>query len=113
MAAHFSILAWKIPWTMEPGRLQSMGSQRVGHDGVTSLSLSMKSLPNPGPYNLYYILSNGQSVFDGLSSTKATEISKFTYHLRSWRSSYQQPDSTRYIQYLSEWLNNPICIIIN
>ena len=32
MAAHSSILAWKIPWTKEPGRLQSMGSQRVGHD---------------------------------------------------------------------------------
>ena len=32
MAAHFSILAWKIPWTAEPGRLPSMGSQRVGHD---------------------------------------------------------------------------------
>ena len=29
---HFSILAWKIPWTEEPGRLQSMWSQRVGHD---------------------------------------------------------------------------------
>ena len=32
MAAHSSILAWKIPWTEEPGRLQSTGSQRVGHD---------------------------------------------------------------------------------
>ena len=32
MAAHSSILAWKIPWTAEPGRLPSMGSQRVGHD---------------------------------------------------------------------------------
>ena len=32
MAAHFSTLAWKIPWTEDPGRLQSMGSQRVGHD---------------------------------------------------------------------------------
>ena len=32
MAAYSSILAWKIPWTEEPGRLQSMGSQRVGHD---------------------------------------------------------------------------------
>ena len=32
MAMHSSILAWKIPWTEEPGRLQSMGSQRVGHD---------------------------------------------------------------------------------
>ena len=32
MATHSSILAWRIPWTDEPGRLQSMGSQRVGHD---------------------------------------------------------------------------------
>ena len=32
MAAHSSILAWKTPWTEEPGRLQSMGSQRVGHE---------------------------------------------------------------------------------
>ena len=32
MATHSNILAWKIPWTEEPGRLQSMGSQRVGHD---------------------------------------------------------------------------------
>ena len=32
MATHSSILAWKIPWTEEPGRLQSMGSQRVGYD---------------------------------------------------------------------------------
>ena len=39
MAAHFSTLAWKIPWTEEPGRLQSMGSLRVGHDWATSLSL--------------------------------------------------------------------------
>ena len=39
MATHSSTLAWKIPWTEEPGRLQSMGSQRVGHDWVTSRSL--------------------------------------------------------------------------
>ena len=32
MATHYSILAWRIPWTEEPGELQSMGSQRVGHD---------------------------------------------------------------------------------
>ena len=39
MAPHSSTLAWKIPWTEEPGRLQSMGSLRVGQDSVTSLSL--------------------------------------------------------------------------
>ena len=32
VATHSSILAWRIPWTEEPSRLQSMGSQRVGHD---------------------------------------------------------------------------------
>ena len=32
MATHSSTLAWRIPWREEPGRLQSMGSQRVGHD---------------------------------------------------------------------------------
>ena len=32
MATHSSTLAWRIPWTEKPGRLQSMGSQKVGHD---------------------------------------------------------------------------------
>ena len=40
MATHSSTLAWKIPWREEPGELQSTGSQRVGHDWATSLSLS-------------------------------------------------------------------------
>ena len=43
MATHSRILAWKIPWMEEPVRLQSMGSQRVGHEWATSLSLSMRS----------------------------------------------------------------------
>ena len=38
MATHSSTLAWRIPWREEPGRLQSMGSQRVGHNWATSLS---------------------------------------------------------------------------
>ena len=42
MATHSSILAWKIPWMEEPGRLQSMGSQRVGHDWMTSLHLELE-----------------------------------------------------------------------
>ena len=53
MAPHSSTLVWKIPWTEEPGRLQSMGSHRVGHDWATSLSLftfmhgRRKWLPTP------------------------------------------------------------------
>ena len=37
MATHSSILAWRIPWTEEPGRLQSIGSQRVRHYGATNI----------------------------------------------------------------------------
>ena len=53
MAAHSSTLAWKIPWTEEPGRLQSMGSLGVGYNLATSLSISTfmnwrrKWLPTP------------------------------------------------------------------
>ena len=41
IATHSSILAWRIPWTEEPGRLQSTGSQRVGHDSATSLMIEI------------------------------------------------------------------------
>ena len=47
MAPHSSTLAWKIPWTEEPGRLQSMGSLRVGHDCATSLSCIGEGNGNP------------------------------------------------------------------
>ena len=44
MAPHSSTLAWKIPWMEEPGRLQFMGSLKVGHDWVTSLSFHFHAL---------------------------------------------------------------------
>ena len=47
MATHPSTLAWRIPWTEEPGRLQSMGSLGVGHDRVTSLSHTGEGNGNP------------------------------------------------------------------
>ena len=47
MAPHCSTLAWKIPWTEEPARLQSMGSLRVGHDWATSLSCIGEGNGNP------------------------------------------------------------------
>ena len=46
MATHSSILAWRIPWTQEPGGLQSIGSQRVGHDWETNTQGKLKSLPS-------------------------------------------------------------------
>ena len=44
MATHSSIHAWKIPWTKDPGGLQSMGSQRVGHNWATSLHFLTKEI---------------------------------------------------------------------
>ena len=46
MSTHSSILAWRIPWTEELGRLQSMGSQRAGHDCVTN-TFTFKNKPQP------------------------------------------------------------------
>ena len=45
MAIHSSTIAWKIPWTEEPGKLQSMGSQRVRHNWATFLSFPFLSFP--------------------------------------------------------------------
>ena len=43
MVTHSSTIAWRIPWTEEPGRLQSMGSERVRHDWATSVQFSSRS----------------------------------------------------------------------
>jgi len=57
MAPHSSTLAWKTPWTEYPGRLQSMGSQRVGHDWATSLSLSPSLKSNIHASNFTFQIS--------------------------------------------------------
>ena len=53
MVTHSSILAWRIPWTEEPGRLQSMGSQRVGHNrsDLAHTRAHMNALSTTEPYN--------------------------------------------------------------
>ena len=55
MATHSSTLAWKIPWMEEPRRLQSMGSQRAGHDWATSLSYFISFLDNDDLYSRLWI----------------------------------------------------------
>ena len=54
MATHSSTLAWKIPWMQEPGRLQSMGLLRVGHDCATSLSLFLSCIGEENGNPLQY-----------------------------------------------------------
>ena len=58
MAIHSSTIAWKISWTEDPGRLPSMGSQRIGHDWVTSLSLSRGKLYS-FPFVLICVMTQG------------------------------------------------------
>ena len=53
MAPHSSTLAWKIPWTEDPGRLKSIGSRRVGHDWATSLSFSCIGEGNGNPLQCF------------------------------------------------------------
>ena len=60
MAPHSSTLAWKIPWTEEPGRLQSMGSWRVGHDWATSLSRIGEGNGNPLQCSCWRIPGTGE-----------------------------------------------------
>ena len=64
MAAHFSFLAWEIPWTEEPGGLQSMGLQRVGRDLVTNNTATdlmvpavsfIKTAPHSGSGDMWHI----------------------------------------------------------
>ena len=57
MAIHSSSLAWKIPWTEEPSRLQPVGSQRVGPDWATSLSFSPTPVFWPGEFHGLYVYS--------------------------------------------------------
>ena len=64
MATHSSALAWKIPWTEEPGRLQSMRSQRVGHDRATSLSLSVTETERISSFSPSF--SHSSNVYWGL-----------------------------------------------
>ena len=73
MAAHSSVLAWRIPWTEEPGGLQSTGSQRVGHDWVDSTQVStgvsggrsgsttvaLRPAASASPWNLWDVLISG------------------------------------------------------
>ena len=94
MAPHSITLAWKIPWIEEPGRLQSMGSLRVGHDWATSLSLftfmhwrrkwqptPYSCLENPrdggGCWAAVYGVTQSRTRRKGLSSSSSREPSSW------------------------------------
>ena len=70
MTTHSSTLAWKSPWTEEPGRLQSMGSQRVGNNWETSLSFTFHGPSIPG--------SDAKLLFI------ASDFTSITSHIYNW-----------------------------
>ena len=89
MAPHSSTLAWKIPWTEESGRLQSMGLLRVGHDGATSLSLftfivgegngntlQCSCLENPRDGGAWWAAVPGCREWDGLKRLSSSSSSR-------------------------------------
>ena len=105
MATHSSILAWRIPWMEEPGRLQSTGSQRLGHNWATSLtSLSDKEGTVCWSWLLEQIDSHRKShpatdgegltssghsgycrhISHALTSTLATSCKELTHWKRPW-----------------------------
>ena len=67
MATHSSTLAWRIPWREEPGRLQSMGSQKAGHGRTTSLHFTNDS-ENDSPETLFDT-KTGNTFLDNNDST--------------------------------------------
>ena len=79
-------LAWKIPWTEEPGRLQSMGSWRVGHDWAKSWTLQCSCLENPRDRGAWwaavYGVAQSQACLKRLSSSSSTNNSSL--HLLSY-----------------------------
>ena len=80
-ATHSNTLAWRIPWTEEPDRLQSTGSQRVRHDCATNFHLSLSTVGLPGnsysPFKLLQVFVRGEI----LNTPRKTAISVSPSHL--------------------------------
>ena len=101
MAPHSSTLVWKIPWTEEPSRLQSMGSRRIGHDTAASLSLftfmhwRRKWQPTP-VFLLGESQGRGSLVGCRLSGRRESDTTQATCQQQQCKSSYRSEEISRY-----------------
>ena len=102
MATHSSILPWRIPWTEEPGGLQSMGLQRVGHDwGTSTFTLSY----------LRVMSASFSRWTSGIFPWKFASSSAFLLRAASFCHSGRAPAYFKFIYVRSlSMLENPICI---
>ena len=100
MAPHSSTLAWKIPWAEKPGRLQSIGSRRVGHNWETSLSLftfmhwKRKWQPTP-------VFLPGESQGRGSLMRCSLWVAQSQRRLKLLSSSSSLPNSWLHVRFLS------------
>ena len=91
MSIHSSTLAWKIPWTEEPGRLQSMGLQRVGHDWVTSVTRCFLCIGLSDDFHIVYCyfsgicdFLNGCLLITVISPYYIISINTCSHKIRTW-----------------------------
>ena len=118
MALHSSTLAWKIPWMEEPGRLQSMGSLRVGYDWATSLSLFQASLQQYMNCEILYVQAGfrkGRGTRDQISIIhwiieKPREFQNYTYfcfidHVKAFDSVNHALD---FMYWRRKWQSTPV-----
>ena len=107
-ATHSSIHAWKIPWTDEPGGLQSMGSQRVGHDWATSVCVSVcvfrnvrkEASPTAGPLALRCIISS--HMFFLIPSSTLAELCQWVTKRDCWFNWFLKKKLVRSLRYYGD-----------
>ena len=94
MATHTSILAWKIPWTEEPGGLQPMSLQRVGHNWATNTRLTLE---------LHFIAASGRKLTvkskDESLSGQLSEEPEWTASPTHWRNTWHSVNAVRSTAY--------------
>ena len=119
MATHSSILAWKIPWTEEPGRLQSTGSQRVGHDWATSLLVLFKKFNiNKSRRNFkYYLTKANICVFFNVALTCVKRFESSSreqcFLKTSWRGQCFRTEETHKMKTYLEENSGTISLFLN
>ena len=117
MATHSSVLVWRIPWMEEPDGLQSTGSQRVGHDWATALSLSLSLLTmqedgSPKRHNFdFYVHEKQLKLYIHLQNKDSSADKSATLTLAFWLSMFW--DNNTFPVWTQELLDKNISILMD